>query len=160
MSNLFGNSAVTAGRGQFPQTLPRTAFDGVRTRRVMAFAVDFVIVSLLLGIATIVFAIPTLGMSLFFTLLFLPAVFGTVAFFYNGFCVSSRNMGTPGMRLMDIEMGTTAGQRVPFIHAAVHAVLFYLSWSFPPVFLVSLLSNDKRCLHDMLADIIVTRRTL
>jgi uncharacterized RDD family membrane protein YckC len=37
-------------------------------------------------------------------------------------------------------------------------VLFYLSWMFPPVFLVSLLSNDKRCLHDILAGVIITRR--
>ena len=50
--------------------------------------------------------------------------------------------------------------RVPFIHAALHAVLFYVSWSFPPVFLLSLLSSDKRCLHDMLANVIVTRRSL
>jgi uncharacterized RDD family membrane protein YckC len=29
---------------------------------------------------------------------------------------------------------------------------------FPPVFLVSLMSGNKRCLHDMLAGVIVTRR--
>jgi len=50
------------------------------------------------------------------------------------------------------------GSRVSFLNAAVHAVLFYVSWMFPPVFLVSLLSNDKRCLHDILAGVIVTRR--
>jgi uncharacterized RDD family membrane protein YckC len=37
-------------------------------------------------------------------------------------------------------------------------VLFYLSWMFPPVFLFSLLSADKRCLHDILAGVIVLRR--
>jgi len=47
---------------------------------------------------------------------------------------------------------------VPFLNAAVHAVLFYVSTMFPPVFLVSLLNANKRCLHDMLAGVIVTRR--
>jgi uncharacterized RDD family membrane protein YckC len=29
---------------------------------------------------------------------------------------------------------------------------------FPPIFLLSLLADDKRCLHDMLAGVIVLRR--
>ncbi|MGB7125523.1 MAG: RDD family protein, partial [Methylovirgula sp.] len=66
----------------------------------------------------------------------------------------------PGMSALDLEMRCANGSRVPFLNAAVHAVLFYLSWMFPPVFLVSLLSNDKRCLHDILAGVIVTRRPL
>ena len=158
MSNLsgFGSqvNAIHAGR-QLPAELPRSAFAGVRTRRMLAVAIDFAILATLITAAALLLALPTLGLSLF---LIIPA-FPFIAFFYNGFSVSGRNMGTPGMRIMDLEMGLTNGTRVPFLHAAIHAVLFYLSWSFPPVFLVSLLANDKRCLHDMLADIIVTRRT-
>ena len=67
-------------------------------------------------------------------------------------------MATPGMQLMDLEIRRTDGTRVPFLYAAVHAVLFYLSWMFPPILLVSLLAEDKRCLHDMLAGVVVTRR--
>ncbi|MBI5011411.1 MAG: RDD family protein, partial [Methylocystis sp.] len=48
---------------------------------------------------------------------------------------------------------------VPFLQAAVHAVLFYVTWLFPPVLLLSLFMGDKRCLHDMLADVIVLRRS-
>ena len=154
----FGSTAnmPAASVSQLPQNLPASAFDGVRTRRIMAVAIDLLIVGTLITLAAVVLALPTLGLSLFF----LPALFPVVAFFYNGFSVSGRNMATPGMRLLDLEIGQVNGARVPFINAAVHAVLFYFSWSFPPVFLVSLLSDDKRCLHDILAGVIVTRRTL
>ena len=148
--------AAALRRGQLPQSLPASAFTGVRTRRMAAVLIDIAIVATLLTVAALFLALPTLGLSIFF----LPALFPVVAFFYNGFSVSGRNMGTPGMRMMDLEMGTSSGHRAPFLNAAVHAVLFYFSWSFPPVFLVSLLADDKRCLHDILADVIVTRRTL
>jgi uncharacterized RDD family membrane protein YckC len=60
---------------------------------------------------------------------------------------------------MDLEMRMDeSGARVPFINAAVHAVLFYLSWFFPLLFLVSLVDGEKRCLHDMLAGVVVVRR--
>ena len=61
---------------------------------------------------------------------------------------------------MDLEMRTMAGAPVEFLQAAVHAVLFYVSWLFPPILFVSLFNNDKRCLHDMLADVIVLRRAV
>ena len=42
--------------------------------------------------------------------------------------------------------------------AAVQAVLFYLSWCFPPIFLVTLVDGEKRCLHDILAGVVIVRR--
>jgi uncharacterized RDD family membrane protein YckC len=47
---------------------------------------------------------------------------------------------------------------VPFINAAAQALMFYLSWMLPPVFLVSLADAEKRCLHDILAGVVVVRR--
>jgi uncharacterized RDD family membrane protein YckC len=92
--------------------------------------------------------------------LLIPPLFPLVALFYNGLTISGRSRGTPGMRLMDLEMRLTDGYRVPFIYAAVHAVLFYVSWSFltPAVLVVSLFARNKRCLHDILASVVVTRR--
>ena len=54
-----------------------------------------------------------------------------------------------------------AGRRsVGFIVVVVfHAVLFYVAWLLPPLLLVSLFTSDKRCLHDILADVIVLRRS-
>lgn len=139
-----------------PANLPAEALAGVRTRRILALCVDFIIVSFLAFVIWLALLVATFGLSLFI----LPPLFPLVAFFYNGLTVSGRGMATPGMRIMDLEMRLTDGSRVPFIVAAVHAVLFYISWLFPVIFLVSLLASDKRCLHDMLAGVIVVRRPL
>jgi uncharacterized RDD family membrane protein YckC len=48
--------------------------------------------------------------------------------------------------------------RVPFINAAAHALFYYVSWMFPPVFLVTFVADEKRFLHDILAGVVVIRR--
>jgi uncharacterized RDD family membrane protein YckC len=131
------------------------AYAGVRTRRILAVCLDLVLVSVLVALFWIASIVLTLGLALFF----LPPLWPIVAFFYNGLTVSGAKMATPGMRAMDLEMRLhSTGQRVPFINAAVHAVLFYVSWFFPPIFLVSLVDSEKRCLHDILAEVVVVRR--
>ena len=134
--------------------LPAAAFAGVRTRRMFAFCLDFVVVSVLAVALWIGLVVFSFGLLLFF----LPPLWPFVAFFYNGSSVSGPRMATPGMRLLDIEMRFTDGSSVTFVAAAVHGVMLYLSWLFPPVFLVSLFTGDKRCLHDVLAGIVVVRR--
>jgi uncharacterized RDD family membrane protein YckC len=129
---------------------------GVRTRRVFALALDFVLVSILAAVIWMALLILTLGLSLFL----LPPLFPLIAFFYNGLTVSGRKMATPGMRALGLEMRMHEnGARVPFINAAAHALFFYVSWFFPPIFLVSLVDPDKRCVHDMLAGVTIVRRT-
>jgi uncharacterized RDD family membrane protein YckC len=131
------------------------ALSGVRTRRMLAVCFDLVLVSVLVALLWIAAIVLTLGFALFF----LPPLFPIVAFFYNGFSVSGRNMATPGMRAMDLEMRMhESGARVPFVNAAVQAVLFYVSWFFPPIFLVSLVDGEKRCLHDIIAGVVMVRR--
>lgn len=135
--------------------LPPGALDGVRTRRMLAVCLDLVAVSILSFGLWLALLILTFGLSL----VLLPPLFPFVAFFYNGLTVSGRRMATPGMRVLDLEMrANRTGDKVSFLAAAVHAVLFYFSWMFPPVFLWSLFSDDKRCLHDVFADVIVMRR--
>lgn len=134
--------------------LPLAAFAGVRSRRIIAFCLDFILVSLMVGVLWTVLFLATFGLSA----LLLPPLFPFVAFFYNGLTVSGHRMATPGMRALDLEIRMTDGSRVPFLVAAIHAVLLYFSWMFPPIFLVSLVTGDKRCLHDILAGVIVVRR--
>jgi uncharacterized RDD family membrane protein YckC len=131
------------------------ALAGVRTRRIFAVCIDLVLVSLLVSALWIVSIVLTLGLALFF----LPPLYPFVAFFYNGLTVSGPRMATPGMRAMDLEMRMhDTGARVPFVNAAVQAVLFYVSWCFPPIFLVSLVDAEKRCLHDIIAGVVIVRR--
>jgi len=150
MSNFYGVRAAAA-------TIPaRTdALAGVRTRRIAAFGIDIVLVSILAALVWTGLLIVTFGLSAFL----LPPIYPLVAFFYNGVTVSGPRMATPGMRVMDLEMRMSeSGARAPFINAAVQALLFYLSWLLPPVFLVSFADAEKRCLHDILAGVVVVRR--
>ena len=140
--------------GPVAPSIPRAALEGVRTRRILAVSLDFVAVSLLSGVVFVGLLFLSFGMSLFV----LPPLFPLVAFFYNGLTISGPAMATPGMRLMDLEVRTMAGAPAPFLNAAVHAVLFYLTTLLPPLLLVSFLTSDKRCLHDILAELIVLRR--
>jgi len=134
--------------------LPASALEGVRTRRIVAVMLDLVIVTLLSMTIFLLLGFLTLGLAW----MILPPIFPFVAFFYNGLTIAGWRMATPGMKAMDLEMRLVDGSPTPFLHAAVHAVLFYVSWMFPPILLVSLLSADKRCLHDILAGVIVLRR--
>ena len=138
-----------------PTQMRADALSGVRSRRILAVCFDFVIVSVLALLLWIVSIVLTLGLALFF----LPPLWPIVAFFYNGLSVSGSKMATPGMRAMDLEMRMhDTGARVPFVNAAVQAVLFYVSWCFPPIFLVSLVDAEKRCLHDIIAGVVIVRR--
>ena len=151
---------MTKGDFHPPQTVgsaplaSESALEGVRLRRVMAVSLDFMLVSILSAAIFVGLFVLSFGMSA----LLLPPLLPLVAFFYNGLTVSGPRMATPGMAFMDLEMRTMAGTPVEFLQAAVHAVLFYVSWLFPPILIVSLFAHDKRCLHDMLADVIVLRR--
>ena len=120
----------------------------------VAFCLDFVLVSVLAAALWLGLVVFSLGLLVFF----LPPLWPIVAFFYNGVTVSGSRMATPGMRLLDIEMRFPDGRPVTFVAAAIHGVMLYVSWLFPPVFVVSLFNGDKRCLHDMLAGLLVVRR--
>jgi uncharacterized RDD family membrane protein YckC len=141
--------------GTPPNALRADALAGVRTRRIIAVCIDLFLVSLLVAALWILSIFLTFGLALFF----LPPLYPLVAFFYNGLTVSGARMATPGMRAMDLEMRMhDTGARVPFVNAAVQAVLFYVSWFFPPILLVSLVDPEKRCLHDIIAGVVIVRR--
>ena len=143
-----------ATESALPFPLPRAALAGVRTRRIMAVCLDLVIVGFLAFSLWFALGLLTLGLAWFF----LPPMFPLFALLYNGVTISGWRMATPGMRMMDLEVRASDGARATFVHAAVHAVLFYVSWMFPVVFIASLLDGEKRCLHDMLSGLIVLRR--
>lgn len=147
-------SEMETGGNRAPY-IPPEALAGVRTRRIFAVMLDLILVSMISTALFFGLFILSFGMSAFI----LPPLFPLVAFFYNGLTVSGWRMGTPGMVYMDLEMRMMDGRPVPFLNAAVHAVLFYITWLLPPLLLVSLVTSDKRCLHDMAADVIILRRS-
>ena len=154
------STAGTFSAADYP--LPDAAISGVRTRRMVAILLDLIYLSILVfGICVVlaILGLPTLGLTWFLIPVVL-SLFPLVALIYNGFTISGWRMATPGMRHMDLEMRLVDGGRVPFLNAAIHAVLYYLGVTIltPFILLVSLVSLNKRCLHDMLASVVVTRR--
>jgi uncharacterized RDD family membrane protein YckC len=136
-----------------------TSVSGVLSSRCVAFLVDFVVIGVLTGFFG--FLLVLLGLFTFFLpWLLLPPLMWIVALFYNGITMSGRNRGTWGMRMTGIGVRLTDGSRVPFINAAVHAILFDVSVSAlrPPVLLFGLFRDDRRLLHDCLTGITVARR--
>lgn len=134
--------------------IPPQALEGVRTRRIIAVCLDLLLVSTLSAAVFLSLLILSFGMSA----LLLPLCFPLLRF-YNGLTISGTRLATPGMAFMDLEMRAFNGAPASFLQAAVHAVLFYVTWLLPPLLLASLFNKDKRCLHDIIADVIVIRRS-
>jgi len=155
---------VSEGRPEsqiiWPAQLPFVALAGVRTRRIFALLIDLFLISILFWAFFIVFAvlgIVTFGLSWFL----IPVLYPLIAIIYNGASISGPRMATPGMAMMDLEMRRNDGTPANFWVAAAHVILFYVSWAVallaPINLLTSLLNNDKRCLHDIVAGVVVTR---
>ncbi len=141
-----------------PATQPEL-FEGVLARRVMAFLVDLILISIpliFLAIFIFVFGLVTLGLGWF--LFFLMSPIAVIwALLYYGLTLGGAASATIGMRVMELEMRTWYGAPSYFVLGAVHAVGFWLTVSFltPFILLVALFNHRKRLLHDMLLGTIV-----
>ena len=103
---------------------------------------------LVLGVLTL-----SLGWFLF------PLVFPVVGLGYNAVTIGGPNSATIGQRLMGLEVRMWFGGKVTPIVAAFHALLFWLSLTiFFPILLWPLFDSRKRCLHDILAGVVVINR--
>jgi uncharacterized RDD family membrane protein YckC len=134
-------------------------FEGVRTRRAIAFVIDVLIIGVPLAFLSIfifVFGLVTLGLGWFLFALMGPLAV-IWALLYYGLTFGSAASATIGMRMVDLEMRTWSGGPVYFLLGAVHAVAYWLTVSFltPLILLVCLFNGRKRLLHDMLVGTIV-----
>ena len=134
-------------------------FRGVLTRRIFAFLIDLVVLSIpvIFGYLFIaVFGLITLGLGWALFWLAWPA---TViwAVVYYGACIGGPHSATMGMRVMDLELRTWYGAPGYFVLGAMHAVLFWVSISFltPLVLLVGLFNSRRRLLHDFVLGTVV-----
>ena len=124
-------------------------FEGVLARRLLAFIIDVVIISMPVLFATIfvfIFGLVTFGLGWALFWLLSP---GAVvwAILYYGMTFGSAASATIGMRVMDLEMRTWYGAPVYFVLGAVHAIVFWIT--------VSLFNDRRRLLHDMLVGTVV-----
>lgn len=141
-----------------PATQPEL-FDGVLARRVVAFMVDFVIISIPVVLAAMfifAFGIVTLGLG-FALYWLLPSATVIWAIVYFGVTLGGPASATLGMRVMDLEMRTWYGAPAYFVLGAVHAVAFWFTVSFftPFVLLVAFFNERGRLLHDIILGTVI-----
>ncbi len=134
--------------------------DGVRTRRVYAFLIDAAIVFLLsipVSIVIFLLGIVTLGLGFFLYAIMFPVL----AITYVAYTMGSEDQATVGMKANDIYLSRLDGGRIDPVTAIVHSVLFWAGNAVltPLVLLVTLFSDRKRTLHDLLLGTIVLRRS-
>ena len=134
-------------------------FEGVLARRMIAFLIDLVIITIPIILACIfifLFGLITFGLGWGFFFLVVP---GSViwALAYCGATMGGPASATVGMRAADIEVRTWYGEPCYFLLGAVHAVAFWVTTSAltPLVLLVGLLNERRRLLHDFLLGTVV-----
>jgi uncharacterized RDD family membrane protein YckC len=134
------------------------AYDGVLTRRVFAFLLDYLIVVLLLipfGILVLLLGLVTFGIGWALFGILVPLV--AIVYVWN--TLGGPNQATIGMRGMGIRLNRLDGRPVDGLLAVVHSVMFWAANVLltPLILLVTLFSDRKRTLHDLLLGTVVTR---
>ena len=143
----------------FDPLLQPELFRGVLTRRVFAFLIDLVVLSIPVILAVMfiaVFGVVTLGLG--WALFWLVSPASVIwALIYYGASLGGPHSATLGMRVMDLELRTWYGAPGYFVLGATHAVLFWVSISFltPLVLLVGLFNSRRRLLHDIILGTVV-----
>ena len=133
-------------------------YEGVRTRRIFAFVIDYLIVLLLLipfGILVFLLGLLTLGLGwMLFSVLF-PAV--ALTYVWN--TLGGPRQATTGMQVMSIRLERLDGGRIDGLFAVVHTVLFWAGNVIltPLILLATLFLDRKRTVHDLLLGTVVVR---
>jgi len=138
-------------------------FEGVLARRLIAFVIDLIIISIpvvFLAMFVVATTIATLGLAGIFFALLSPLFWPLIviwAICYYGLCFGSAASATIGMRVMDLEMRTWYGAPAYFLLGAVHAIVYWLTVSFltPFILLVGFFNDRRRLLHDLLVGTVV-----
>lgn len=134
------------------------AYDGVRTRRVFAFLIDYLIVAvLLIPFAILVFLLGILTLGLGWMLFSVLGPLVALAYIWN--TLGGPNQATTGMQMMGIRLDRLDGRPIDGLTAVVHSVLFWAGNVIltPLVLLATLFTDRKRTVHDLLLGTVVTR---
>ncbi len=131
---------------------------GVRTRRILAYVIDVVILAILTVFATIAVAflgLVTLGIGWLLYTILVPGL----ALCYMAFSLGGPRSATPGMQAMNLEMRMMDGSRPSPLIAAAHGILFYIGVASGMLIIASLvcslLNTRKRMLHDLILGTVI-----
>lgn len=142
-----------------PATAPEL-FDGLLTRRVMAYFIDLAVMGALVLAATIVGGILgflTFGLAWAALVFVVPAV---IVLYYATTLGSSRR-ATVGMQMMDIVLTPTRERPLDGWMAIFHALVFWLTFwiSWPISLLFALFTPRRQMIHDFVVGTLMVRRS-
>jgi uncharacterized RDD family membrane protein YckC len=148
----------------FDPDLEPELFRGVLTRRVIAFIIDMIVLSIPVALAILfiaIFGVVTLGLGWVLFWLVWPATV-VWAVIYYGMTLGGPHSATVGMRLMDLELRTWYGAPGYFVLGAVHGVLFWVSISFlsPLILVLGLFNARRRLPHDIVLGTVVINNSV
>lgn len=154
------NSAATSRNEQILTTRlddPRV-YESVRTRRVIAFCIDYIIIGLLMIVPAIVIGVLgviTLGLGW----MLYGILFPVVALGYIWLTLGTPTQATIGMRFMNIRLERLDERRVDGPLAVLHSVLFWAGNAIltPLILLATFFLDRKRTVHDLLLGTVVSR---
>jgi uncharacterized RDD family membrane protein YckC len=139
-----------------PATAPEL-FEGLLTRRVVAFFIDLFV----MGLMIVAFAFVGLiaGFLTFWVALVL-VVPATIVLYYGG-TLGSPKRATLGMQAMDIVLTPTRNQPLDGWMAIIHAAVFWLTtWiSWPLSLLFALFTPRRQMIHDLITGTLMVRRS-
>jgi len=163
--NLFSVTLVRQKGLTMTATLPDPAtapelFEGVLTRRVIAFVLDMIIIGAIVLAISIVGAIAgffTFGLSWLALFVLIPL---SIVLYY-GATLGSARRATVGMSMMDIVLTPTRGQPLNGGLAFLHTLLFWVSaWiAWPISLLVALFTPRRQMVHDLIVGTLMVRRS-
>jgi uncharacterized RDD family membrane protein YckC len=136
-------------------------YEGVRTKRVFAFLIDYLFVGLLMipfAVIILILGVLTLGLG---WMLF-AVLFPLVALTYVATTLGGERQATPGMAMMGIRLERLDGRKIDGLFAIVHSALFWAANALltPLVLLFTFITDRKRTLHDLLLGTVVVRSDL
>lgn len=141
-----------------PSTAPEL-FEGVLTRRVMAYFVDLVLISCLIVVlllATFIAGVLTLGLAW----LTLPVVAPIAVFLYYAVTLGSARRATIGMQMTDIVLTPTQGLPLDGWKVLIHPFVFWISiWISWPFLFVGLVTQRRQLVHDLITGTLMVRRS-
>jgi uncharacterized RDD family membrane protein YckC len=137
-----------------PDTQP-DLFDGILSKRIIAFVIDAVLVVALMipaALLVLILGVVTLGIG---WLLF-PPLFAIVALTYVALTMGGPSSATIGMRIAGVEMRTWSGQKMFPLLAIMHSLIFWFSVGLltPLILLVGLFTARRQLLHDLLLGVV------
>ena len=134
-------------------------YDGISLRRVLAYLIDLMAIGVLWVAALSALSLLT-AVSMGLLLPFKVFALAVLPLTYHTFFIG-RNGGTPGMRLLDVEVRTWDGAPPNYVQALLHTVMFYASVSLTAwIILIMVFFDDRRrTLHDMLAGSVCLRHS-